>query len=261
MNEAIQAIKAANTGITGLQNLLGAASGLIESARTATAADRATLGTQYNQVLAQINKLVSDSGYKGTDFLSGSSTTLDVLFNENGSNKLTLTGFNANWSALGTTAAATVTLSAGTKTSTTTGNFTSAGTKYSTVAHTVSAGGLAVYTNSSGPTITGVNSAANWSVASTFTTSLNTAADTITSATAALQTQASKLSSNLSIINARLDFTTSMVNVEKTGADNLTLADTNQEGANMLALQTRQSLGVTSLSLASQANQAILRLF
>ncbi|TAN45962.1 MAG: flagellin, partial [Nitrospirae bacterium] len=47
----------------------------------------------------------------------------------------------------------------------------------------------------------------------------------------------------------------------KTGADNLTLADMNEEGANMLMLQTRQSLGITSLSLASQAAQSVLRMF
>ena len=35
----------------------------------------------------------------------------------------------------------------------------------------------------------------------------------------------------------------------------------NQESANMLMLQTRQSLGTTSLTLASQLQQAILKLF
>jgi flagellin-like hook-associated protein FlgL len=45
------------------------------------------------------------------------------------------------------------------------------------------------------------------------------------------------------------------------GSDNLTLADMNEEGANMLMLQTRQSLATTSLSLSSQAAQAVLRLF
>ena len=49
--------------------------------------------------------------------------------------------------------------------------------------------------------------------------------------------------------------------VMKLGADNLVLADTNEEGANMLALQTRQQLSIQALSLASQANQAVLRLF
>jgi flagellin len=64
-----------------------------------------------------------------------------------------------------------------------------------------------------------------------------------------------------SVISGRLDFTTDLVNVLKEGADKLTLADMNEESANMLALQTRQNLGVTSLSLASQAAQSVLRLF
>ena len=41
----------------------------------------------------------------------------------------------------------------------------------------------------------------------------------------------------------------------------LTLADTNEEGANMLMLQTRQSLSTTALSLSAQAAQSVLRLF
>jgi flagellin len=53
----------------------------------------------------------------------------------------------------------------------------------------------------------------------------------------------------------------SMINTLQTGADNLTLADTNEEGANMLALQTRQQLSTTALSLAAQASQNVLRLF
>jgi flagellin len=65
----------------------------------------------------------------------------------------------------------------------------------------------------------------------------------------------------LSIIQTRIDFTTDMVNTLKEGADKLTLADINEEGANMLMLQTREQLGTTSLSLASQAAQGVLRLF
>jgi flagellin-like hook-associated protein FlgL len=52
-----------------------------------------------------------------------------------------------------------------------------------------------------------------------------------------------------------------MINTLQTGADNLVLADSNEEGANMLALQTRQQLSTTALSLANQASQAVLRLF
>lgn len=69
------------------------------------------------------------------------------------------------------------------------------------------------------------------------------------------------LSTNLSIIQARRDFTEETINVLKAGAEGLTVADQNEEGANLLALQTRQQLGVTSLALAAQSQQAVLRLF
>jgi hypothetical protein len=76
-----------------------------------------------------------------------------------------------------------------------------------------------------------------------------------------LRTQASALGSSLSVVQTRQDFTKSMINSLQTGADNLVLADSNQEGANLLALQTRQSLSTTALSLSAQADQAVLSLF
>jgi flagellin len=76
-----------------------------------------------------------------------------------------------------------------------------------------------------------------------------------------LRTQASKFGSNLTTVQTRQDFTKNLVDTLKTGADNLVLADTNQEGANLLALQTRQQLSTTALSLSAQADQAVLRLF
>lgn len=69
------------------------------------------------------------------------------------------------------------------------------------------------------------------------------------------------IANDLSIIQTRRDFTESTVNTLRAAADDLTLADLNEEGANLLALQTRQQLGTTSLSLASQAQQSVLRLF
>ena len=53
----------------------------------------------------------------------------------------------------------------------------------------------------------------------------------------------------------------SLNQVLEEGADKLTLADMNEEFANILALRTRQNLATNALSLASQANQAILKLF
>ena len=76
-----------------------------------------------------------------------------------------------------------------------------------------------------------------------------------------LRTESKNLSANLSIVTSRQEFTTNMINTLQKGADNLTLADMNEEGANMLMLQTRQALGTTALALSSQAAQSVLRLF
>ncbi|WP_298900628.1 flagellin [uncultured Devosia sp.] len=76
-----------------------------------------------------------------------------------------------------------------------------------------------------------------------------------------LRSQSSGFGSNLSIVQNRTDFTKKMINTLETGAANLTLADTNEEAANLLALQTRQQLSSTALSMASQSDQAVLRLF
>ena len=75
-----------------------------------------------------------------------------------------------------------------------------------------------------------------------------------------VRSQASSFGSNLSIVENRQTFTNSMINTLEDGAGNLTLADMNTEAANLLALQTRQSLSQNSLSLASQADQSILQL-
>ena len=86
--------------------------------------------------------------------------------------------------------------------------------------------------------------------------------------TAALDTNLQKLRSyaqglgtNVALLNTRLDFTSNYVNLLTAGSGKLTLADLNQEGANLLALQTRQQLGIQSLSFAGQNEKSILQLF
>lgn len=76
-----------------------------------------------------------------------------------------------------------------------------------------------------------------------------------------LRIMASDYGNYYSIVQNRQDFTKNLINVLTEGADNLTLADMNEESANMLALQTRQQLAINSLSLASQAAQGVLQLF
>jgi flagellin-like hook-associated protein FlgL len=67
--------------------------------------------------------------------------------------------------------------------------------------------------------------------------------------------------SNANLLTNRQDYTKFAIKNFNDGADLLTLADINEEGANLSSLQTRQQLAVTALSLANQSDQAILRLF
>jgi flagellin-like hook-associated protein FlgL len=105
--------------------------------------------------------------------------------------------------------------------------------------------GISAQTNTGFSTDSGVQSAL---------TSLN-------GALTSLRSQASTFGNNLAVVENRQDFTNNLINTLESGAAGLTLADTNEEGANLLALQTRQQLGSISLSLANQADQAVLRLF
>jgi flagellin len=119
---------------------------------------------------------------------------------------------------------------------------------------------------STGDTMGLLSVAANgWDVSGELGTAnsaaINSAITALDSATTTLRTETQKLSTSLSTITIRQDFTSNMINVLEDGAANLTNADMNEEGANMLMLQTRQQLGTTSLSMASQSAQSVLRLF
>ena len=96
---------------------------------------------------------------------------------------------------------------------------------------------------------------------STFTTQINNVVTDLETALKTLRTKAKTLGSNVALLQTRLEFTENYVNTLQTGADKLTLADLNEEGANLLALQTRQQLGIQALAFAGQAEQSILLLF
>jgi flagellin len=112
------------------------------------------------------------------------------------------------------------------------------------------------YTNANASPLS-IAAAGNWQTSA----ALDTAAADLTAALTTLRSESQALSSNLSTIQIRQDFTKATINTLRAGSDSLTLADTNEEGANLLALQTRSQLSTTALSLAAQADQNVLRLF
>ena len=100
MGEAVQTIKAGNNGIEAITDLIASAKSTAQSALSTTdTTERATLATQFNTLMDQIDDLSEDAGYKGINFLSNDSLT--VTFNADGTNSIGLTGFDACAVALG----------------------------------------------------------------------------------------------------------------------------------------------------------------
>jgi len=237
ISEAIQTVKAADSGIRGVLTTIEAIRGVVTQARSAindtvnsgvtlggsttVTADSTTGGLtgQYNRLVEQLNNLVADASYKGTNFLNSSGTTLTVNLNENATTKIVLSGFNSGASGLA--------ISGG------------------------GIGGTVTAASSGNMAYSGLATAAN----------LDGIETTLNAAIATLQTKASELASNLSTLTTRQTFIRDMANILTVGATKLTEADTNEEGANLLSLQTKQQLGTTALSISSQAEQSILRLF
>jgi flagellin-like hook-associated protein FlgL len=76
-----------------------------------------------------------------------------------------------------------------------------------------------------------------------------------------LRSIAGTFGSNMGIVQTRQDFTNDMVNTLEAGSGKLVNASLETESAKLLALQTRQALGIQSLSIANTSQQSILALF
>jgi len=126
--------------------------------------------------------------------------------------------------------------------------------------HSLSITGVDYSDTSSGLSLSDLSSG-DWASGTAGDTAINGAIDKLNAALNTLRNQASTFGTNLTVVQNRQDFTKNMINTLQSGADSLTNADTNEEGAKLLALQTRQSLSTTALSMANSADQAVLRLF
>ncbi len=75
------------------------------------------------------------------------------------------------------------------------------------------------------------------------------------------QSDAQSLGGNVTFLNTRLDFTSQYITTLQGGADKMTVANVNVESTNLVTLQTQQQLAIQSLSIATQSEQNVLRLF
>jgi len=317
MSEAIQVIKAADQGISGITTMIEAAKGLAQAAQTSSNAYTTHTDLTFTNSIA-VGDQVTINGvtFTAIDGSAGASTaTTFAIGSGTYTGALAAAGLSSSIGLATTTlSASTISVSSGTITLSAAGSIehynvsenvdavsvSNAGgtyargetydlaTQYNTLmsqlddlvtdsnykgsssnllttsgelvvnfedAHSLTVSGFDATSSSLGADISTATS--NWAAYANIVGDINKMDDALST----LRTESAQLSSNLGIITTRQDFTENMMNILKDGADNLTLADMNEEGANMLMLQTRQSLATTSLSLSSQAAQTVLRLF
>ena len=231
---------------------------------------------QFDEILEQIDGIAKDSGYKGVNLLE-KDQELKVVFNEDRSSSLTVKSDDASSEGLGLHAATGAWTSEAEK-----GNATKFKTNGKADAGAYVFNGDKVYEvkkNYDGTTNAvdfntlvadgslvetdyKLNDDKSKAIEVTISKDkINTSITEVEDAVSKLRNMASVFGNNYSIVENREEFTENLINVLEEGADKLTLADMNEESANMLALQTRQQLAINSLSLASQAAQSVLSLF
>lgn len=239
IDQGISSITAALDALEGIDSLLRQLIGVAEGARTQNNSERGSSTTQFNQLGQQISQLVEDASYQGLNLLNNSGSLLDVSFSNRTASRLQVAGFDFNQTAVSARGLFTATQS------TVTAAFGSANSFIGLSALT----GTATFDNFDD---IGVNNS-NLAAVSVIVGRLEAAVSRVRSVSAELGT-------NVAILQTRLDFTNQYANTLEIGSDKLTLADLNEEGANLVALQTRQQLGIQALSIAGQNQQSILAL-
>lgn len=222
IGQAVSALQAANVGVEAVDKTLRQLKGLLQSAKTASESERAALQSQFNTLSKQINELVNDASYAGLNLLNSSGASLTVRFSDSSSARLDIGGTDIRVS------------------STQSGALFTTGSAASALASAI-IGGLA---------FTGA-------AVSDFDAGIAR----VEAAISNLNALASRLGSNVTFLNTRLDFTEDYADTLRDGAAKLTLADINEEGAKLVALQTRYELAMQALAFAGQSERAVLTLF
>jgi flagellin len=242
IDQGVSSVSAAVNGATGVETLLKQLQALINQSKTQTASSAAATTTAFREVFKQINQLVKDSTYQGLSLLQATTAKLAVQFSERTAAILNIYGYNLTYSTTGKRTLFTLT-----------GVLTAGSTlRFSTLFGVTAAGFVG---------FSGINIATGAaSLQTTFNSYLDRGTNRLASAIRRLQGFQAELGTYVSVLQTRLNFTKEYVNTLNNGSDKLVLADLNEEGANLTALQTRQQLGIQALSIANQQQSAILQL-
>lgn len=300
INAAQSSMKAASEGIKGIQGLIKEARGLTSQALTASASDQAsragTTDVTAATALTDTQTFIFESGGETHTFTAGAASTVqDLIDDVNGEadlgitaaikdGKLTFTAKDNNEVNLSGTGLASIGHTAGTtefKPNATrealAKQFDALRSEITRIASDAGINGTNLLNGdkiklalnedgSSSTTIQGTAVSAdtlnideaggNWQT----DTAVNEALDALIAAGTSLEATAASFSSNQSIISARKDFNASLSDILKASSSNLTAADMDQEAANLVALQTRQQMATTALSIMQSSEATALSL-
>jgi flagellin len=222
VDQSISSITTATQASQSVVTILQQLQGLLDSAKTETASQQKASAAQFNTLAAQLNNLVNDASYQGLNLVNSTKSVLTVQFSTLSTSKLQVKGVNQLVSKLVTAA------------------------KISKASHLASA-------------FTGLS--AGWSKVSASTSKFDAAFNVLQAAISTAQSDAQSLGGNVTFLQTRLDFTSQYITTLQGGADKLTVADVNAESTNLVTLQTQQQLAIQSLSIATQSESNVLRLF
>ena len=240
IDQGINNLKVVVEATEQVERLINQMRGILDTTRTSTPDQRKEFGIQIRTLAFQVQKLITDASYQGQNLLSSSASRLIVFFSEKADSKLEIEGINFNASRIFRTAdnaALSMAVSDAKMDATL------------IIGRLGFDAGLSTYALS----IASVQASYN-NRTSEVIQKLERSIDNI-------RAKASAFGGAVAILQVRLDFTRNYTNILTEGSDKLTLADINEEGANLLALQTRQQLSIQALSFAGQSEQAVLNLF
>ena len=238
MDQGVSSLDATLQATGSMEKLLQNMKGKIEALGSQSTSERSESQKQLIELVKQTQKLIDDASYKGLNLLNSTGSSLSVRFSEKVDAKIDIAGVDLRTSKTlfrksdGTTGIA----------------IKATGTGLNAVSQLGFTQALTAYTTSKA------------SIAAVFVCRSRVAGLRIEQSISNLRSKAATMATSSDILKIRMDFTAEYSNVLQAGSDKLTLADLNNEGANMMALQTRQQLGVQALSLAGQSEQQVLSL-
>lgn len=96
ISESIKGMQAANNGIEAISKLADTAKGIASAAlSTSDPSQRSEMAQNFNSIISQMNQIAKDSGYRGTDLLTGDSQNVQT----GKQSTLEITGFDGTGGA------------------------------------------------------------------------------------------------------------------------------------------------------------------